>query len=282
MFFKISRFISVLALAILLGSCNEYQKVLKNTDIKPKYDMAQVYYEAEDYKRALRLFEQIAPKYVGKPQGERVMFFLADCYFKRGDYNMAGYQFERFIKSYAKSDKVPEAAFNGAKSYYMLSPSHELDQTDTDKALVKLQAFINMYPDSEFFAEGNAMAKDLTQKKERKAFEIAKQFNKLGEFNFDVLKSAIAALDNFGSDYPGSIYREEALYLKVEATTNMALNSFDAVKKERLENAKEAYSVLKKQYPETQFEKKAANLLAKIDKELQNYIEVDTTASETK
>ncbi len=277
MFFKMRQFIPLIVLAVLMSSCNEYQKVLKNTDVKAKYDMAQKYYDAEDYKRALRLFEQIAPKYVGKPQGERVMFFLADSYFKRGDYNMAGYQFERFIKSYPKSDKIAEAAFNGAKSYYKLSPSHSLDQTDTDKALAKLQAFINTYPDSEFFAEGNKMAKDLTTKKERKAFEIAKQFNKLGEFNFEVLRSAVAALDNFRSDFPGSIYSEEALYLKVEATANMAFNSFESLKKDRLNTAKEAYRILKKQYPETQFAKKADNLLAKIDKELESYIVVDTT-----
>lgn len=274
------RFIPLLVLMLIFGSCSEYQKVLKNTDVKAKYELAQKYYEAEDYKRALRLFEQIAPKYVGKPQGERVMFFLADCYFKRENYNMAGYQFERFIKSYPKSDKVAEAAYNGAKSYYELSPSHSLDQTDTDKALAKLQGFINNYPDSEFFTDANAMARELTTKKERKAFEIAKQFNKLGEFNYDILKSAVAALDNFVSDFPGSIYKEEALYLKVESTTNMAMNSFNVLKKERLENARDAYDVLKKQYPETQFAKKADNLLEKIEKELSNYIEVvDSTAT---
>ncbi len=252
-------------------SCSEYQKVLKNEDIKVKYEAAQKYYEQEDYKRALRLFEQIAPKYVGKPQGERVMFFLADSYFKRKDFNTAGYQFERFMKSYPQSDKAVQAAFLGAKSYFELSPEHSLDQTDTDKALAKLQNFINANPDSEYFDEANAMAKELTTKKERKAFEIAKQFNKLGEFNYDVLRSAVASLDNFVSDYPGSIYREESLYLKIEAMANLAFNSFEQLKEARLKNAKSAYDELKKQYPETQYAKKADDLLAKIEKQLKNY-----------
>jgi len=251
-----------------LSSCNEYQKVLKNEDVKAKYDLAQKYYEEEDFKRANRLFEQIAPKYAGKPQGERVMFFLANTYFQRGDFNMAGYQFERFLKQYPKSDKVPEAAFYGAKSYYELSPNYSLDQTDTDKALAKLQTFINTYGESKFFEEANAMAKELSTKKERKAFEIAKQYNKLGEFQYALLKSSVAAVDNFISDFPGSVYREEALYYKVEASTNLALNSIDFVKKERLENAKAAHAVLFKNFPETQFAKKANKLLEKINKEL--------------
>ncbi len=257
-----------LVLIVVLSSCSEYQKVLKNTDVKAKYDLAQKYYEEEDYKRANRLFEQIAPKYVGKPQGERVMFFFANTYFERKDYNMAGYQFERFIKSYPKSEKVAQAGFLGAKSYYKLSPAHSLDQTDTDKALVKLQSFINTYPDSEYFAEANVMAKELTTKKEKKAFEIGKQFNKLGHFDYSFLTPAMAAFDNFISDYPGSIYREEALYLKFESASEFGLNSLARLKPERLENAKTAYNVLKRQFPDTKYADDAAKLLKKIEKNL--------------
>ncbi len=261
----------LLLAAIFLSSCSEYQKVLKNEDVKAKYDMAEKFYKEGDYKRAKRLFEQIAPKYVGKPQGERVMFFFADSYFKSKDYYLAGYQFERFIKSYPRSDKVQEASFLGAKSYYKLSPAYSLDQTDTDKALAKLQIFINTYPESEYFAEANAMAKELTSKKEKKQIEIAKQFNKLGEFNYPILISAITALDNFISDNPGSIYREEALYYRIAAATNLALNSTENKKQERLEDAQSAYNNLMRYYPETKFKKKADNLSEKIQKELSSY-----------
>ena len=272
MFFKMRRFFLLMALAAVLYSCNEYQKVLKNEDVKAKYDLAEKYYEEGDFKRANRLFEQIAPKYVGKPQGERVLFFLADSYYKTRDYNFAGYQFERFLKSYPKSDKAPEASFLGAKSYYMLSPSYSLDQTDTDKALGKLQIFINSYPESEFLAEANIMAQELTTKKERKAFEIAKQFTKLGKsYILEYNISAIAALDNFISDNPGSIYREDALFLKIEATTNLALNSTQSKKQERLETAKAAYDNLLKYYPDTKYTKDANDLVEKVNKELQNY-----------
>ena len=221
--------------------------MLKNDDVKAKYELAEKYYEEGDFKRANRLYEQIAPKYVGKPQGERVMFFLSNSYYQRGDFNMAGYQFERFIKSYPKSDKVVEASFLGAKSYYELSPEYSLDQTDTDKALLKLQNFINTYSESEYFVEANAMAQELTAKKEEKAFKILKQYNKLGEFNYDMLKSAVAASDNFVSDNPGSIFREDAMFVKLEALTHMAMNSFESLKEERLIAAKAAYNTLKKQ-----------------------------------
>ncbi|MFD2098381.1 outer membrane protein assembly factor BamD [Flagellimonas iocasae] len=271
MFLKMRFILPLLAAFVVLVSCSEYQKVLKNEDIKPKYDLAEKFYEEGDYKRAKRLYEQIAPKYVGRPQGERVMFFFADCYFKTGDYYLAGYQFERFIKSYPKSDKIQEASFLGAKSYYELSPVYTLDQTDTDKALAKLQTFINTYPESEYFEEANAMARELTTKKEKKQLEIAKQFNKLGKFNYPILVSAITALDNFISDNPGSVYREEALYYRIEATTNLALNSTENRKQERLQEALDSYNTLMRYFPESKFKKDADNLLDKIQREMNAY-----------
>jgi len=274
MFFRTKYIFFLLIVIIALNSCGEYQKVLKNPNTKAKYELAEKLYDEGDFKKANRLLEQIAPGYIGKPQGERVMFFFANSYFEIEDYNFAGYQFERFLKSYPKSDKASEAAFLGAKSYYMLSPRYSVDQTDTDKALTKLQLFINLYPESEYFAEANIMAKELTTKKERKAFEVAKQFTKLGKsYILDYSISAIAALDNFISDHPGSIYREDALYLKIEATTNLALNSTENRKKERLEEAKMAYNNLFKYYPETKYEEVANDLIEKVDEQLNNYSE---------
>lgn len=268
MFLKMRSIPLFLLVLVLATSCSEYQKVLKNTDVKPKYDLAEKLYNEGDYKRAIRLFEQIAPQYVGKPQGERVMFFFADSYFKNRDYYLSGYQFERFVKSYPRSEKAQEASFMDAKSHYMLSPLHSLDQTETDKALSKLQVFINTYPESEYFDQANELAAELTTKKEKKQVEIAKQFNKLGEFNLPILISAITAFDNFLSENPGSVYREEAMYYRIEAATHLAVNSTPDRKKERLDDALGAYNNLMREFPESGFKDKADNLAKTIQREL--------------
>ena len=267
----------LLLASLALASCSEYQKVLKDTDINRKYELAERLYQEGSYKKANRLLEQIAPQFVGKPQGERVMFFLADSYFQKGDYNFAGYQFERFLKSYPKSDKAPEAAFLGAKSYYMLSPRYSLDQTDTDKALNKLQVFINAYPESEFMEEANAMAQELTRKKQKKAFEIARQFVKLGKYyTLDYNISAIAALDNFISDHPGSVYREEAYFLRLRAASTLAENSTPSKKKERLDNAVAAYNAFMRYYAESEFAEDARQLYADLQEEITEFEAIQT------
>ena len=271
MLLKTYHFSLLLGCLFLLISCNQYQKTLKSADTKAKYEYAEKLYNEGDFKKANKLFEQIAPGFVGRPQGERVLYFLANSYFEIGDYNFAGYQFERFLKSYPRSDKAAEAAFLGAKSYYMLSPRYSLDQTDTDKALVKLQTFINTYPESKFLAEANAMAQELTTKKQKKEFEIAKQFTKLGKsYILDYNISAIASLENFISDHPGSVFREEAFYLKLDASTTLALNSTDEKKKERLDDAITAYDQLMKGYPESKFSEQATDLALILRDEIQS------------
>ena len=124
---------------LLFISCNEFQKLLRNEDIKVKYEMAEKYYENEEWRRASTLFEQIQPQYRGKPQGERITFFYANSLLNRKNYVLAAFQFESFVKSYPISQKVEEAAFLGAYCYYKQSPRHSLDQDETRTAIEKLQ-----------------------------------------------------------------------------------------------------------------------------------------------
>ena len=125
------RMLCVLSIALaglVSTSCSDYQKLLNGDDTAEKYKQAEVYYNNGEYRKANRLLEQIIPKYRGKPQAQRIIFFFAESYFQTKSYLLAAYQFENFIKSYPKSDRVQEASFKAAKSYYYQSPRFSLDQ----------------------------------------------------------------------------------------------------------------------------------------------------------
>ena len=129
---KITRFVFLAVILIsVTTACNPYQKMLNNPDVSAKYKAAEAYYNTGEYRRANRLYEQILPSYRGKPQAQRVIFFFANSYLQTKDYYLAAYQFESFVKSFPKSDKIQEASFLAAKCYYMLSPRYSLDQTNT-------------------------------------------------------------------------------------------------------------------------------------------------------
>ncbi|MCF8714617.1 outer membrane protein assembly factor BamD [Joostella atrarenae] len=259
-------YIAILFVLIFTSSCSEYQKVLKDSDIKNKYEMAEKLYNEGDYKRAIRLFEQIVPQYVGKPQGERLIYFYADSYYQTGDYYLAAYQFERFSKSYPRSDKAEEAAFLGAKSQYLTSPRYSLDQTETDKAISKLQVFINTHPESEYMDEANEMAADLRAKKEKKAFEVAKQYNRISDYH-----ASIKSFELFFKEFPGSVYKEDALFYDYLAKYNLAVNSIYSKREERIGEAKVAYQKLISEFSETEYKNRADKMSDDLDQELQEF-----------
>lgn len=261
-----NKIIYVFLLMVLFSSCNEYQKAIKSEDVAVKFDVATRKYEAGKYEKAIRLFEQIAPAYRGKPQAEKMFYMFAQSYYKTEQYYLSGYQFESFAALYPKSEKAEEAAFLSAKSYAQLSPVYSLDQTDTDKAITKLQAFINNYPNSSYMPEANELVKGLREKLEKKAFEIAKQYNTISDY-----KTAIKALDNFIADYPGTPFKEKALYYKLDSCYNLAINSIPGKMQERLNAAKLAYASLMKFNANTEYKKIADEMLARIDKDLQQF-----------
>ncbi|WP_418262873.1 outer membrane protein assembly factor BamD [Flavobacterium faecale] len=260
------KIVSLLLLIVLFTSCNEYQKALKNEDIAVKYEMGTKLYEAGKYSKAIRLFEQVATTYRGKPQAEKLFYMFSQSYYKTNQFYLAGYQFESFTSSYPKSEKVEEAAFLGAKSYSKLSPVYSLDQTDTFKAIEKLQNFIDTYPNSSYLAEANELVKNLAQKIEKKVYENAKGYNTISDY-----KSALVALDNFINDYPGTPYKEDALYYKLDSAYKLGINSVQDKMEERLLVAKKAYSNLIKFKPDTKYKDKADDMLARVEQDLQKF-----------
>lgn len=253
-------------LAVLFASCNEYQKALKKDDVAAKFAIGTQMYEAGKYTKAIRLFEQIAPAYRGKPQAEKLFYMFAQSYYKTKQFNLSGYQFESFVSSYPKSEKLQEAAYLGAKSYSMLSPAYSLDQVDTFKAIDKLQAFIDSYPNSEYTEEANKALQSLTAKIEKKVYENAKGYNTISDF-----KSAIVALDNFVADYPGTIYKEDALYYRLDSAYQLGINSIESKKQERLLVAKTAYANLVKYKVDTKYKEKADEMLVRVEQDLQKF-----------
>ena len=258
-------FVPVFFLSVFF-SCSDYQKLLNSDDASEKYKKAEVYYNSGEYRKANRLFEQIIPKYRGKPQSQRIIFFFAETYFQTKSYSLAAYQYENFVKSYPKSERVREAIFKAAKCFYLQSPSFSLDQNETYNAIEKLQVFINLYPDSEFTPEANQMISELQEKLEKKDFEIAKQYLTIRDN-----RAAVKANENFIAGFPGTKFREESMYIKFLSLYEIAINSIFSKKQKRLNELKQQYELILRYYPETLFLEDLNKKMERVNIELSNY-----------
>jgi len=254
----------ILLSVLVLSSCSEFQKAIKSEDVATKFKMGNELFEASKYGKANRLFVQIVPRYRGKPQAQKLMFMYSMTFYEMKDYYTANYQFERFVSAYPTSEKLQEAAFLGAKSFYHLSPIYTKDQKDTKAAIEKLQGFINRFPDSEYLSEANILVKELDYKLENKAYSIAKQYNHIEDF-----QSSIKAFDNFILEYPGTPFREKAMFYRLDSAYKLAINSVTSKKETRIESAITYYNTFKKSYLDSEFIDQANKMMEELNGFLQ-------------
>ena len=260
-------YIYILLAFMTLSSCSEYQKVLKAEDVAPKFKLGEALYNEGKYDKANRLFAQIVPNYRGKPQAEKLMYLYSNSFYKMKDYYVAGYQFERFASSYPNSEKIEEASFLSAKSYYMLSPVYTKDQTETKDAIEKLQNFINLFPESQYLDEANKLVKELEYKLEQKAYSIAKQYNHISDY-----PASIKSFENFIFEFPGSTLREDAMFYKLDSAYKLAINSIEYKKEERLKEAKSNLDAFKKSFVNSKYTEEVNRMVEDIDNELKQFI----------
>lgn len=274
-----NRLFYILMFLTTLSSCSEYQKALKAQGEEAtvtKFKFGEALYNEGKFAKANRLFAQIVPNYRGKPQAQKLMFLYADTFYKMRDYYTAGYQFERFVSSYPKSEKVEYAAFLGAKSYYYLSPVYSKEQKETKEAIAKLQEFINVYTDSEYVSDANGLIKELDFKLEKKAYEIAKQYNHISDY-----PASVRSFDNFIFDFPGSALREDALFYRLDSAYKLAVRSVEVkrslqkglvyLKKQRLETAQEYADTFKKNFATSKYIEKVNQMDTTINEQLKVY-----------
>ncbi|BAO77740.1 outer membrane assembly lipoprotein YfiO [Winogradskyella sp. PG-2] len=223
-------------------------------------------FEAEKYNKAKRLFDQVLQNYRGKPQAEKLTYMHAMCSYEMRDYYISSYHFEKFVDIYPNSEKVEEAAFLAAKGYYHNSPVYSKEQKETVEAIEKLQLFVNAYPNSEYLEAANKLVKDLDFKLEKKAYEVAKQYNLIRDY-----KASINTFNNFLLEFPGTSLRNEALFYRFDSAYNLAILSVDYLKEKRLKDALGFYESLKKAFPNSEFLEDGNKMKEELQQELNTF-----------
>ncbi len=260
---KASSAIIFLSILFVFAGCSKYQRVLKSNDFEKKFEMATAYYDNGKYQKAFPLFEELITIFRGTSKAEDVYYYYAYCNYKLGDFMLAGYHFDNFVKTFPRSDRAEDAQFMNAKCFFLDSPEPSLDQTSTLRAIDELQLFINRYPESAKVDECNTLMDRLRFKLETKSYNGAKLYYRLGEY-----KAAIFALRNTLADFPDTRHREEISFMVVRSSYMLADNSIDEKKVKRFEEAIHECNVFIEQYPRSKNLKSAEAFMNDSRKEL--------------
>lgn len=226
----------ILFFALVLTSCGEYEKILKSTDYAMKYDKAFEYFEKEDYVRASTVFDQISDIFRGTTKADTLQYYRAMSYYYQHDYLMAGHYFEQLAETFPNSEFSEESSYMNAYCYYKLSPRPSLDQENSYKGINSLTLYLIKYPDSEKRQECIRIISELREKLVEKSYISAKLY-----YDRELYKAAIVALRGSLQEFPDTKYREELMFLILQANYLLAENSVIEKKLERYQTTVDEY-----------------------------------------
>lgn len=252
---------SILAIVLLFvfSNCSDYNVLIKGDDYEAKFDAANDFFEDKKYDRCIVLYEQVYQHAPKTDQGEVSYYRLAKSYYLLEDYYMAGYYFSAYTQRFPYSLKNEEALFLSALCSVKNSPNWSLDQTETLIAINNVQDFVDKYPESSLIDSCNRVIDRLRFKLELKDYNKVMLYVKTENF-----RSAITAADLFVNAYPRSIYCEQINYLAITNNLQLANNSIESKKNDRIDQTIERYRNFVANYPNSIYLKELNQLNSKI------------------
>ena len=274
--------ISLCFLSLLfVGSCTDYNQVVKTQDYEYKYEAAKQYYAEGQYNRAALLIQDVLSVLKGTDQGEESLYLSGMCNMKAHAYEAASTIFRKYYQTYPRGKYVEEARYNCGLSLYNITPEPKLDQTETFQAVTEFQNFIENFPASRLRPQAQDMIFKLQDKLVEKEYLSAKLYYDLGTYigngtngNYG---ACIVTAENAIKDYPYTSRREDFAILILRAKFQLAHFSVENKKEERYHNAIDEYYGFVTEYPESKYIKEA-NLLFK---KAQKYVQADDADSNT-
>lgn len=254
----------------LLSSCGTEGKVRKsmNTYVKKgtiaeKDSAAYYFFRKGSYEKASFMFEELMSLRRGDPRAADYLYKFAYCKYNQKLFISSSFYFQQYTQQYPSGEQFEECAFMVAYSYYLQSDPYFLDQEYTNKSLNQFQAFVNIFPSSEKVKEANEIMSELRERLAHKAFEQSNLYLKIGNF-----KAGVEAFKNLVRQYPDSRYREEAQFLLVKCSVELASVSIISKRRNRFLDAIDHYQNFIDRFPNSTFAKEGENLYQKAQRGL--------------
>ena len=252
----------------VLTSCGEYNKVLKSTDYEYKYEAAKSYFGKGQNTKAAAILEELITILKGTDKAEESLYMLGMTYYNQGDFITASHYFSTYYNTYPRGTYTEQARFYSGKALFLDTPEPRLDQSSTYKAIQELQMFMEYFPASNRHQEAQQMIFDLQDKLVMKDYMAARLYYDLGSYTGNSPYSTtgnnylacIVTAQNALKDYPYTKLREDISILLLRAKYDMAKESVEEKKEERMRDAIDEYYAFKNEFPESKYIKEVENI----------------------
>jgi len=159
----------------------------KEIDYNSEFENGKIALAKKKYIKAQDYFNTVVIGASHTELGDDALFYLGESFFYSKDYLIAISEYDRLIRRMPFSPFIEKARYRICEAYLILSPKYFNDQTYSEKALEKLQEFIDDYPDSSERQKAEADIKILRNKLSEKAYQSGILYMKMEEYRAALL-----------------------------------------------------------------------------------------------
>jgi len=188
------RYFIILFTFLIITSCSSTKP--EEVDLQKQFDRATNYLEKKRYMRAQEEFNSVAIRGLHTDLGDDAQFFLGESYFLNKEYILAIAEYDRLIRRMGFSEYVQKARWRICQCYVEQSPKYYHEQSSTERALSKLQEFLDDYPNTEFHEEALTTITNMRNKLATKLYESGRLYVKMEEY-----ASAIITYEDLLANY---------------------------------------------------------------------------------
>jgi outer membrane protein assembly factor BamD len=136
-------------------------------------------YDRHDYVEAALDFKSYVEQYPGTDKTDDALYYLGLSYMKTKEYALASSQFDRLTRDFPQSQFQPDGMFYLARCDDLESRPAPLDQTETQRAIDRYKAFLDLYPENSHAKEAWGRMNALTDRLAEKRFRNGRLYLKL-------------------------------------------------------------------------------------------------------
>ncbi len=246
--------LGVIVFSIVLAGCAGSGRARYDTP-QEAYERGKALFDQGKYDRATEYLQGTFDFGRTHQWAADAQLYLARAYRQNAEYILAANEYTRFIEIYRTDERVPEAEYERALTYYERSPRFELDQTPTEQAIQYFQLFMNRHPNSEQSADAVTRINELRDKMARKQFHTAQLYERR-----ELYEAAGLEYQRTFDKFPDTGYADDALVGIMRSFSAFAAQSIPERQPERFERVIDNYERLIQIFPDSPLLKEAEDV----------------------
>ena len=179
------RFLLLVSTAIFISCSTTSSR--SDIDYDSEFESGKIALGKKKYIKAQDHFNTVVIGASHTELGDDALFYLGESFFYSKEYLMAIAEYDRLIRKMPFSPFIEKARYKICEAYLTLSPKYFNDQTYSEKALEKLQEFIDDYPNSDERQKAELDIKQLRNKLSEKAYQSGVLYMKMEEYKAALL-----------------------------------------------------------------------------------------------